>query len=402
MRLTFLQFGDFRESARRFEECAEETFQAQRYSMEVVERLASSEEEVSVVCVASKETYRERLDSGVLVYGMQLYPASGRPDYKALLALLNDIDPSHVVLRFPDAAVIRWCFRHNRKVFPCFADSFPPERGLRSVVRALRGRRIGPVLRDARVQWIGNHNIAASLDVARLGVSPDKIIPWDWPRQPTPDDFSPKQLNSAERPYSLAFVGTVSEAKGLGDIIRAFGENAQLARTARLTVVGGGQIDAMKALAEELGVSQCVDFLGLVPFRDVISILRDHDASIVYTRHEYAEGLPGVIYESLTARTPLILSDHPMFTAYLSATEVSIVPERSPRRLADEILKLLGDPERYDTFSAASKDAFRRIALTTYWADVVEKWLSEAPADHAWLSQRSLKALNGAPVRQRG
>ena len=399
MRLTFLQFGDFRESARRFEKHAEETFQAQRYSMEVVERLASSEEEVSVVCVAAKETYREKLDSGVLVHGMQLYPPSGQPNYQALLALLEELDPSHIVVRFPDAAVIRWCLQNDRKVFPCFADSFRPERSLKAFIRALRGRRIGPVLRDLRVQWIGNHNIAASQDLVRLGVNAEKIIPWDWPRRLTPDDFSPKRLDGAKRLHKLVFVGTVSEAKGAGDIIRAFGENAQLADAARLTVVGGGQIEAMKALAEELGVSECVDFLGLVPFHDVIPLLRDHDAAIVYTRHEYAEGLPGVIYEGLTVRTPLILSDHPMFTAYFSEAEALFVPERDPKQLAESVLRLLGDPQRYAALSSASKDAFRRIALTTYWADVVEKWLSDDPADKAWLSQRSLKALNGARAR---
>ena len=58
------------------------------------------------------------------------------------------------------------------------------------------------------------------------------------------------------------------------------------------------------------------------------------DAVLVYLRHAYGEGLPVTIYLGFASRTPLVVSDHPMFVAYLRDCEdVLVAPERAPEAL---------------------------------------------------------------------
>lgn len=394
MRIVFIQFGDFLAATQYYEATNQETYHAQRYSMEIVERLAASEELACVICVSASENYAEVIESTkVSTYGMTLFPPNQPPRYDELFALLTSLRPTHVVLRFPNATIIKWFLDRNIRLHPSFADSFQVKRGVFSWASSRRMKALAALLNDPRIDIVGNHNFVASTDLANIGVDPGKIVPWDWPRSPTPDDFNAKRL-SGDGPRRLLFVGAVSEGKGVGDIIRAFASDRALYDMAQLTVVGAGDIAEMQALAQQLGVDSKVNFLGRMPFKDVTPTMHEHDALLVYTRHAYAEGMPGVIYQGLSAHTPIVMSDHPMFLQYFSGVDdVVFAPEKNPDALAKAVRALLEDPARYARLSDNSGASFRKIAHNTYWVEVVERWLRDSDEDRQWLKDRALKNL---------
>ena len=146
-------------------------------------------------------------------------------------------------------------------------------------------------------------------------MQPDKIIPWDWPPSHVPFDFAPRILPKRGR-FELVYVGAISEAKGVGDLLEAVGQ-IPIERKLRLTVIGNDPQGTFQERAAALGLGQRVRFAGLVPNEDVPAAMRRADAVVIPSRHDYPEGLPLTIYEALAARTPIIASDHPMFRGAL-------------------------------------------------------------------------------------
>jgi hypothetical protein len=388
-RVVFVQNGDFRAADLRIRGGIGETYDAQKYSMEVVERLVTQSAFPTVLCVDAEQPHDEILPSGVHSIGLENIWNHRRP-FAAVIALLEALAPTHLVLRLPSAELLAWARRRGVRVLPSFADSFTPRSGFRGWLDRWRLYRLASALNHPSVTCVGNHNIAAAEAMAGIGVKPEKIVPWDWPRSPTPQDFSAKAAPGAGR-KRLIFVGTVSEAKGVGDILRALAADPAMGEGATLEVLGSGDIDGMRALAAQLGVSQRVQFAGRIPHAAVAPAMHAADAVLVYSRHAYGEGLPGTIYLGLASRTPLVVSDHPMFTAYFRDEEdLLIVPEGAPAMLAARLRALFEDNALYGALSYNSEFAFKRIVHPVLWGAFVQHWLRDAPEDRTWLKANAL------------
>lgn len=388
-RVVFVQNGDFRASDHRIRRGIGETYDAQKYSMEVVERIAPEASLTAVLCINAEEPHDEVLESGVRSIGLENIWRQRRP-FEEVVARLEELMPTHLILRLPSTRILEWARRRGVRVFPCFADSFTPRTGLLGLRDRLKTRRLAAALNHSSVRFVGNHNVAAAEALADIGVNPAKIVPWDWPRSPTPTDYPVKAAPRSGR-KKLIFVGTVSEAKGVGDILHALAVDTGMGEGATLDVLGGGDIDDMRMLATKLGVAERVRFAGRVAHPEVVPAMHDADAVIVYSRHAYGEGLPGTIYLALASRTPLVISDHPMFVAYLrGGIDVMMVPENAPEALAAKLSALFRDAALYETLSRNSAAAFERIAHPVHWGEVVERWLRDASEDHDWLKARTL------------
>jgi glycosyltransferase involved in cell wall biosynthesis len=310
----------------------------------------------------------------------------------ALLRCLEEISPTQLVLRYPSIEILRWAQPRAMPVLVTFADSFTYRLGLRGLVDRWRFHQLAALLNRPFVSFVGNHNLGASRSLARIGVEPHKIIPWDWPRSPTPADY-PAKWQPKQSGKKLICVGQVNEAKGVGDVLRALASPQLRNMNVSLDVLGDGDIREMNALAAELRVSDRVHFAGKVPYEQVAPAMHNADAVIVYSQHGYAEGLPGSIYVGLASRTPIVLSDHPMFVSYFkSGVDAIIAPQRNPPALASEIARLFEDRALYRSLSEGSDNVFTRIVHPVTWEDVVERGLRLNSDDRTWLTERALPA----------
>lgn len=383
-RIVFVQHGDYREAAQRFAEGGDEAYAAQRYSVELVANLTRSAS-VTVITLAVPD-YRERLDSGVLAIGLSA-ASGGRPAASRLLRELEGLRPTHLVLRTPWLPLLAWSLVRVPHVLPLLADSFASPTRLRQRLSSVA---LSALLNAPKLALVGNHNVPACEDLVRLGVSADKVVPWDWPAARTPDAISEKPHPGAKR-FSLFYAGTVSEAKGVTDLLESVAGARAAGVDLSVAIAGGGELDAMRALATRLGIGERVELLGRVPNQDVFQRMRDSDLVVVPSRHAYPEGLPMTIYEGLCSRTPLLLSDHPMFIKALAGSPGCRFFEASrPEALQRAIVDLLRDPSAYAALSTHAPEAWQRIQVPLKWGDLLETWLEHGTDARGRLRQHTL------------
>ncbi|MDO6415767.1 glycosyltransferase family 4 protein [Sphingomonas sp. BIUV-7] len=379
MRLTIVQYaGDYREAYERFAAGGAATYQAQRYSVDTVGALAARLEQVAVVCGVTAEPYDVILGNGVRAIGAGF---AGGFDGKALAPLVAGTAPDRLALMTPLVPLIDWALERRIRTIAMLADSFG-RAGVRGWIRAML---LARKLNRPTIEWIGNHGLNACLSLMAIGVSPAKIVPWDWPSSFSPHDAPPRQRQPG--PLRLFYVGGINEAKGVGDLLEAVGLARREGRDVRLTIHGRDDGDAMAMKARALGLADAVRLAGPIANEAVVGAMREADAVVVPSRHDYPEGLPLTIYETLASRTPLLASDHPMFRGAITDGVSALVFRAShPASLARSIAVLADDADLYARLSANGAAAWDALQLPVRWGEMLAHWLADEPEDRSWLA----------------
>lgn len=380
--LVFLQYGDYREAVLRFRAGGPETYAAQRYSVDFVAGLVA-EGDVTVVCIPAP-VHDEMLPNGVRAIGLNT------PSRLQLVNVLRNLHPTHIAVCAPNIPALIWSAVTVPNVLPFFADSFFGTHG----VTKLSHRVLARLLSLKQFPIVANHNVPACLDLVRIGVPPDKVVPWDWPSPNSPNKFEVKRFPGTDRPFNIFFVGLVSEAKGTGDLIRALVELQRLGIKPQLRIAGDGEVTEMKSLVALLGLTECVEFLGRIPNSEVIVRMREHDAVVIPSRPECPEGLPLTIYEALCSRTPLLISDHPMFKqAFRGSPGVKVFTASNPAALARAVRDVAHNAELYESLSENSASAWEQIQVPLKMGELISRWLRGGPEDLAFLRQHSVSSM---------
>jgi glycosyltransferase involved in cell wall biosynthesis len=386
MRVVFIQFGPYAEAFRNFAAGGAETFYGQRYSVDFVGGLAAKVDELTVLGLIRDEP-EERLPNGVRWRSVELYPRGRRPRRLHLLRTLEQLRPDHIVLTTPLSFVITWALLRGIRILPLFADSFRGDGVKLRVGSAL----LAGLLRHPRIDWVSNHALAASLELVRIGVPPRKVLPFDWPALGSPEKRPTKQLpSSPER--RVFYVGQMTEAKGVGDLIDAIQIlNSDPDGPRWRATIAGGPSDAFARKVADLGLGARVDFVGRIPHDAVIPSMNAHDAVVVASRHGYPEGLPMTIYEAFCSRTPLVASDHPMFRMKVIDRETALVFRAGdPASLAERLRELGRDPALYGRLSRGAEEATADFFCDLKYHELISRWLSGTAEDKEALASYSL------------
>ncbi|MGQ0621867.1 MAG: glycosyltransferase [Panacagrimonas sp.] len=155
--------------------------------------------------------------------------------------------------------------------------------------------------------------------------------------QPLPDH---PWFRDPEVPVILA-VGELSPRKDFATLIRAFAQ-LRASRVARLAIAGRGiELEALRSLAQNLGLAADVDFLG---FRNDVYALMAHAA--VFAMTSRWEGLGFVLIEALASGTPVVATDCPSGPAEIlqAGRYGRLVPVGDDARLADALMATLAAP----------------------------------------------------------
>ncbi len=382
--LIILYAGDYREVCRRLASGQGETHHSHPYTLKAITELNEQLEEVSVLCCKSQEPYNEVVEKGFRVIG------AGCDPYKHPQQTINQIEayqPTHLVVRVPIPGIFRWAIRNQVRTLGILADSFL-NTGLRNQVKNYWLARL---LNHPVIEWVANHGVNSCQSLQKIGVDPNKIIPWDWPQANNPDAFSPKQSPSSPDRLNLIYVGSVSAAKGVGDILDAIAKLKHKPLSVSLKIAGKGATDHFLHYAKQLNIQDHVKFLGLIPYHEVIHFMRSADIVLVPSRHNYPEGLPRTIYDGLCSRTPLITSDHPMFQGNLEHEKSALIfPAGDSTAMAHCIERLQANTELYHRLSANACYAWRRLQIPVKWADLVQSWIHASPENRSWLFEHRL------------
>ena len=384
-RVVIVQYaGDYREAFTRLANGGSETYYAQRYSVSSIESLRQSVDELSIVTCITDSRFDEVLPNGVRAIGAGLQAPVSVAAITRLVAVLR---PTELVLCTPMAGLFRWAIRNRVRTLALLAGSFQG-RSLR--VRA-RNWLLARLLNHPGVEWVANHNINASKCLRGIGVGGEKIIPWDWAVQLTPDDFPPRSAPPAAGPHRLIFAGKLIETKGAGDLLRAVAELLRRRRDVTVQLAGSGATARYVRLAQELGIADRIEFLGLVANDRIVHLMRAADQVVIPSRHEYPEGLPLTIYEALCSRTPIVASDHPMFRGKLTDRESAVIfPAGNALALADAVEAVADSAELYCGLSNRSAAAWSALQVPVKYADLLRRWVTNSQDDRDWLFEYRL------------
>lgn len=169
----------------------------------------------------------------------------------------------------------------------------------------------------------------------------------------------PKRLEQQlrGRPFTLS-VGRLVPYKGFDDLIRA---NAQIEEEIVSVIVGTGpEEDRLRALADEMGVSDRIVFYGSCEASDLALLFRTAVA-FVLPSHRRSEAFGVVLLEALSHGLPIIacniVGSGVPWVAKNGETSL-LLPPRSPAALARAVSCMTKNRDMRAQFSAAGKADF--------------------------------------------
>ncbi len=397
-RVLFVQYGDFRAALRNFEAGGEETYMDQRKSVEFVQTMSASAD--VVVAAASAAPYDEFVAPGLRVIGIRRSDIYGSD---LPTRLLDDVQPSLCVPRFPHTPLIQALVARGIRAFPCFADIFTKPRGTaflspRGLRQRYRNRVLGLALAAPCITAVGNHSLSASLSLRDvMGVDADRIVPWEWTRLSAATTAVGAALDS-DRGLHLVYAGTLSEQKGVGDLLVALKHARLSALQVNLTLFGRGPDESnLRSCAEALPHTVTVDFKGNRPNTEVRACMQGADAVVVPSRHSYAEGLPNVIFEALAAGAPLVVTDHPAFRdRLLDGTEAVVVRAADPHALGAGIARLVDEPGLQTHLRNTAAATLNGLYVGRSWYELMQNFLDDPEDRTGWVRAASLAGMDSA------
>jgi glycosyltransferase involved in cell wall biosynthesis len=151
------------------------------------------------------------------------------------------------------------------------------------------------------------------------------------------------QKNGGKK-YDIVFFARISKDKGIGDLLQALSILKKNKENITLCVIGSGQMDTWKKLAEELGVAENITWIGFLPTQhEVHKIASQSKISVLPTYHDIVSG---TIIESLFLKLPVVAYNVGSIHEINKKDEiVSLVEKWNINELAKAIEFLLNNPE---------------------------------------------------------
>jgi|TARA_B110000459_G_scaffold192049_1_gene228822 glycosyltransferase involved in cell wall biosynthesis len=138
------------------------------------------------------------------------------------------------------------------------------------------------------------------------------------------------------------YVGKLEWRKGLGELLKAFKQyDERVEDCAELSIIGTGpDVDKIKELASDLGLTQKVDFAGWVDSGEVLSRHWGRSDALVMPSSIHKEGVPRVIDEALARGLPVCATAIGGVPDEFTNGEVHLVEPASVSALRDGMLEI--------------------------------------------------------------
>lgn len=152
----------------------------------------------------------------------------------------------------------------------------------------------------------------------------------------------------------LLYVGNLAAPKRVDTLLRAMARLVPRFPDARLTLVGDGPLEpSLRALAQKLGVAECVDFRGRRPHEEIPGLMRSADVLLHCSENE---GLPVAIQEALTCGLPVIAARVGGVPDLVrDGTNGRLCAPDDDAAFAEAMAELVGDAALRERMSAAAR-----------------------------------------------
>ena len=374
--------GDFADVLRRHAEGLEQTYATHDECAKLFTGLVDAGVDLTIYSFVTPEAREDRPLDGLRIVSLG---ARGYADSGLLQEAVAKDRSDAIVAHFPNMELLRAVIGTNCRSMAVLANSY----NRRGPKAWLERWRVAKLLNNSRFELVSNHCLPATNHLSSIGVDRSKLIAWDVPHRFDPKDVAPKALASGPS-FKIAFAGAIRADKGVADLIRATAQLKNEGLEFKCAFAGSGEIDEMQALGRDLGVSDLLDFRGLVPNADVFRLFRNADVVVVPSHKEYTEGFPLTMFEAIGSRTPIVCSDHPMFVPVLKdGVHAALFAGGDAIAFADALRRVLTDGDLYARLSANADLTWAALKGPADWRTMLTEWILRG-RDSDWIERHML------------
>jgi len=167
-----------------------------------------------------------------------------------------------------------------------------------------------------------------------------------------------ERVPAVTKKYQACFLGGLRASKGIFDLVPIWREVVAEMPNARLLVIGGGTRryeEQLKNQVEEFGLEDKIILAGVVPFKDLFTMVK---SSEVFISPSHEEGWGIVLCEAFACGLPVVSYDLPAFEIFTDG--LVRVPLRDTHSFAQEVLRLLKDDYVRSELAAAAEIEARK------------------------------------------
>jgi starch synthase len=227
----------------------------------------------------------------------------------------------------------------ERARLPSWANSLPTSESL-----ATSAAQRDEELQLADLVIVPSPFVRDSLALAPPFKAPIVVVPYGCPDVLSPISHLPS--SAAKPPLRLLFAGTLSQSKGLADLLEAiipFGDQVQL------TLAGSSSSPSPIS-----HLPSSIRQLGQLPHSELLKQMREHDLFVLPTLYE---GLSLALLESLSQGLPVLTTFHSGLNGLINeGKEGFLVPIQSPHAIRNCIEKIISDPSQLAGMASAARD----------------------------------------------
>jgi glycosyltransferase involved in cell wall biosynthesis len=171
-----------------------------------------------------------------------------------------------------------------------------------------------------------------------------------------------KKYNIAPEAKVLIFVGRLSREKNLIFSLVALAEVLKKRKDVIFLFVGSGyQMEELKKVANDLGVTGNVRFTGFIPHEKVAPY---YSASDIFVMSSLSEIMPLTVLEAMACGLPaVVLDDAAFYDTVFEGENGFRVKEQKPAAFAEKVLELLVNKELYSQFSRKAEEVAQKFSI---------------------------------------
>lgn len=167
----------------------------------------------------------------------------------------------------------------------------------------------------------------------------------------------------AADPVRLITIGRAVPKKGFDVLLDALGRLPDGLHWRLDHIGGGGELPALRAQADRLGLAGRITWHGALPQTDVLAALRAADAFVLASRRTAdgdRDGLPNVIVEAASQRLACLGTDLSGIPEFITGGKTGLlVPSEDPAALGAALARLIADPTLRDRLGQAAEARVR-------------------------------------------
>jgi glycosyltransferase involved in cell wall biosynthesis len=150
----------------------------------------------------------------------------------------------------------------------------------------------------------------------------------------------------------IVYLGLLEAPRGVGTAIDAMRDVRRRIPGARLMIIGSGRDEAIfKRQAGAVGVTDCVDFLGWLDYRDALAALQRCDVGLVphHATASWQTTIPNKLFDYMSLGKPVIVSSARPTERIVTETRCGLVfADQDPQALAETIVAMADPAMRED------------------------------------------------------